>query len=597
MSPHVHLARKCVASLLAGALFAQTPVQEHGDLAVAGNRVVDSAGSPVSLAGMSLFWSNTGWGGEAFYNAAAVQWARDDWGVQLIRAAMGVEAPGGFLSDPSNRDKVAVVVDAAVQAGIYVIIDWHSHHAEDYEAEAVAFFTDMATQYGHLPNVIYEIYNEPLSSGNNADYWSDTIKPYAEAVIDAVRAIDPDNLIVVGTPRWSQDVDLASLDPITGRANIAYTLHFYAATHAAALRQKALVALGNDLPLFVTEWGAVEANAQGSVDYQSVAEWMDFLCEHEISHCNWALNDKNEAASALVQGVDPSGGWSANEWTASGALVKGIVEQWGVFCSDAALTTRYGVGCPPSQAAQVEVEQHVLLGGGAAVVAANDPEDPTGQGLIYSAVGDFSVHAPLFMSQYAAADYLVELRYASAAGATLKFEARGGYPLYAALQLAPTVGFETVSQLVSLPHYVDPALAYDASSAGPVTVNWLRLSDPIPSMSLDAAGAPALGSSWALSAAGIEPAAPACLFWFGDVSYPAGVSLATYGADGCFGYTNGNLAATLVAAAGGGSSTTLQVPAAVALTGFELSVQASAASSAVPVGFATSNGVVGRVGL
>ncbi|MBQ4796798.1 cellulase family glycosylhydrolase, partial [Pectobacterium versatile] len=108
---------------------------------------------------------------------------------------------------------------------MYVIIDWHSHSAENNRSEAIRFFQDMARKYGNKPNVIYEIYNEPLQVS-----WSNTIKPYAEAVISAIRAIDPDNLIIVGTPSWSQNVDEASRDPINGK-NIAYTLHFYAGTH------------------------------------------------------------------------------------------------------------------------------------------------------------------------------------------------------------------------------------------------------------------------------------------------------------------------------------------------------------------------------
>ena len=43
------------------------------------------------------------------------------------------------------------------------------------------------------PNIIYEIYNEPLDIS-----WSETVKPYAISVITAIREIDPDNLIVVG---------------------------------------------------------------------------------------------------------------------------------------------------------------------------------------------------------------------------------------------------------------------------------------------------------------------------------------------------------------------------------------------------------------
>ena len=331
------------ALLLTGALCAQTPVQQHGHLSVAGNRIVDSSGNSVSLAGMSLFWSNTGWGGESFYNASAVQSMRNDWGAKVIRAAMGVEDPGGYLQDPSNKAKVESVVQAAIQEGLYVIIDWHSHHAENYESQAITFFTDMANQFGHLPNVIYEIYNEPLGGVS----WSQTVKPYAENVIDAIRAIDPSNLIIVGSPTWSQDVDVASQNPIIGRANIAYALHFYAETHTAALRQKALVALNNGIPLFVTEWGSVNAWATGSVAYHSVSEWMQFLCDHKISHCNWALNDKQESASALIPGVGPNGGWSASELTASGALAKFLIENWDAMCpAGVAPATTIRLGSP-----------------------------------------------------------------------------------------------------------------------------------------------------------------------------------------------------------------------------------------------------------
>jgi len=335
-------------TILSGLLIGQGPVAVHGNLSTLGNRIVDCSGNTVSLAGMSLFWSNTTWGGEAFYNAQAVQWLRQDWNIAVIRASMGVEDPGGFLTDPSNQAKVETVVDAAIQEGLYVIIDWHSHHAEQYQQQAITFFTDMATQYGSQPNVIYEIYNEPLGGVS----WSNTIKPYAQAVIAAIRAIDPDNLIVVGTPTWSQDVDVASQDPITGYANIAYALHFYAATHTGWLRQKALVALNNGVPLFVTEWGTVNAWAGGSVAYQSVSDWMQFLCEHKISHCNWALNDKPEAASALVPGVSPTGNWTATELTPSGTLVKSIVEDWSITCPTGLLPVEsVRLGTPPNPTA------------------------------------------------------------------------------------------------------------------------------------------------------------------------------------------------------------------------------------------------------
>ena len=184
-------------------------------------------------------------------------------------------------------------------------------------------FREMAQRYGDTPNVIYEIYNEPLSVS-----WSNTIKPYAEAVIEEIRAIDPDNLSIVGTPFFSQDVDVASQDPILGYDNIAYTLHFYAGTHGASLRQKAQTAIDNGIALMVTEWGTVNADGDGAVDEFSTQQWMSFLDQNNISHLNWALNDKMEGASSLRPNASAVGGWSDSDLTTSGLLVRDIIRNW-----------------------------------------------------------------------------------------------------------------------------------------------------------------------------------------------------------------------------------------------------------------------------
>ncbi|HTF96308.1 MAG TPA: cellulase family glycosylhydrolase [Cellvibrio sp.] len=288
-------------------------------LVVQGNKVTAN-GQPANLAGMSLFWSNTGWGGEKYYNAQAVAWLKTDWKANLVRAAMGVDEAGGYLADPSNKTRTMAVVDAAIANNMYVIIDWHTHHAEDNKAAAIAFFKEMATKYGSYNNVIYEVYNEPLQVS-----WSSVIKPYATDVIREIRAIDPDNLIIVGTPSWSQDVDVAANDPITAYTNIAYTLHFYSGTHKQFLRDKAQTALSKGIALFVTEWGSVNADGNGAVDTAETNAWLSFLKTNGISHANWALNDKAEGSSALTPGASANGGWSSGQLTASGALVRNAI--------------------------------------------------------------------------------------------------------------------------------------------------------------------------------------------------------------------------------------------------------------------------------
>lgn len=293
-------------------------------------------GQQGSIAGVSLFWSSFVADGGKFYTTDVVDTLKNDWNARVVRAAMGVETAGGYLTDrTSNLNRVTTVVDAAIANDMYAIIDWHTHNAEDYQAEAISFFEDMARKYGEHDNVIYEIYNEPdcpagtvMCGWENKTSWAD-IKKYAVEVIKAIRAIDSDNLIIVGTPFYSQFVDEASEDPIND-VNVAYTLHFYAAStsHQGVLRNRARTALNNGIPLFVTEWGTVEASGDGAMDKAASDDWMEFLYNNNISHANWSLSDKDEGASILKPGSNGQDGWTDSDLTASGAYVKGWVFDW-----------------------------------------------------------------------------------------------------------------------------------------------------------------------------------------------------------------------------------------------------------------------------
>lgn len=303
----------------------QRPVNLHGKLAIHNGNIVNQNKEVVSLAGPSLFWSTKGKEGEAFYNAQTVKAFAEDWNATIIRAAMSAQGEGSYLTHPKHvRKKVEDVVDAAIAENIYVIIDWHSHHAEQNTEQAVQFFEAMATKYQQYPNVIYEIYNEPLK---NTD-WSSVVKPYAEKVIHAIRAIDKDNLIIVGTQTWSQDVNKAVLDPIVGYQNIAYSLHFYAGTHKASLRKKAQKALNAGLALFVSEWGTVNANGDGDVDRESTQEWMSFIKENNLSHCSWSVTNKDEGAAILKSTTTSLGPWQDDQLTTNGLYLKKIIKNW-----------------------------------------------------------------------------------------------------------------------------------------------------------------------------------------------------------------------------------------------------------------------------
>lgn len=317
-------------------------------ITTSGNKVLFD-GKPGSIAGVSMFWSNTG-EGEKFYTADVVAQLKNSWNAQLVRAAMAVEetfSVGGYITNPNyNVERVNRVVDAAIANNMYAIIDWHTHHAEAPQSRVEAaktFFAEMASKYGNNDNVIFEIYNEPkcAETVSEADCYNqktswETIKAYALEVIPVIRQ-HSDNLIIVGTPYYSQFVDEASENPITAADfsgnpnyanNIAYTLHFYAADpyHQQPLRNKAITALKNNVPLFVTEWGTVNANGDGNFDEAKTDTWLQFLYDNDISHANWSLTDKNEGASILTSGN--GSGWSDNNLTESGRYIKQLIGDW-----------------------------------------------------------------------------------------------------------------------------------------------------------------------------------------------------------------------------------------------------------------------------
>ena len=99
---------------------------------------------------------------------------------------------------------------------------------------------------------------------------------YSVDVIDRIRMYAPQSIVIVGTPTWSQDVDIASSSPIE-RTNLLYSLHFYAATHKEDLQSKMQTALTNGLPVFVSEFGITEASGNGIVDTTSADTWMKLL--------------------------------------------------------------------------------------------------------------------------------------------------------------------------------------------------------------------------------------------------------------------------------------------------------------------------------
>jgi len=283
-------------------------VKNHGQLKVVGTQLTDQHNQPVVLNGMSFGWSCFH---PRFYTAGAVKWLAKDWNCNVVRAALGVEPDNGYLKDSAQSMKlVTTVVDAAINEGIYVIIDWHSHNINLKEARA--FFKTMATKYHGYPNIVYELFNEP-----DYETWPE-VKAYSIDLINTIRAIDANNIILIGSPSWDQEVNLPADDPIKGYDNLMYTMHFYAGTHKQWLRDRTDAAIAKGLPIFISESAGMEATGDGKLDYEEWNKYITWMEERKLSWITWSVSDKNESCSVLNTSASSDGNWTEKDLKESG---------------------------------------------------------------------------------------------------------------------------------------------------------------------------------------------------------------------------------------------------------------------------------------
>lgn len=298
---------------------ALTFAAQHGALHVEGTQLTDQYGEAVRLYGMSTH-------GLSFYpeyvNRDTFATLRDDWNTNCVRLAMYTAETNGYCTGGDREYLKGIVkngVEYATELGMYVIIDWHILSDCDpniYKQDAIEFFSEMSETYAGYDNVLYEICNEP----NGYATW-DSVKSYADEVIPCIRENDPDAVILVGSPTWSQDIDKALANPLD-YDNVMYTLHFYAGTHKDDLRNRLESCVSAGLPVFVSEFGMCDASGNGGNDFDSAEKWLELLERYNISFICWNLANKNESSSVIRSDTQALYGWSEDELSEAGKWIR-----------------------------------------------------------------------------------------------------------------------------------------------------------------------------------------------------------------------------------------------------------------------------------
>lgn len=314
--------------LAAGLAQAKSPVETYGALSTSGGKLVDSAGKPVTLRGMSLFWHMHN-GGKEFWRASVVRNVLTDWRASVVRAPVGVETSTsngftqeGFIDNPTFAlSSVRGVIDAAIEAGVYVIVDYHAHLANNNREAAKTFFKTLSEEYGNAPNIIWEIFNEPTN-----DNWSNIVA-YSNDIIPVIRK-NSKNVILVPTSFYCQNPGEIDNQLSSKYSNLAYVVHFYAGASAHdRIRSQLSSTMSKGYALFVSEWGTTNEYGDAGYNASNSSTWLATLDDLGISSANWSLGNPLkgsvvEGSAALAATANQGGPWTDAEITTSGKFVR-----------------------------------------------------------------------------------------------------------------------------------------------------------------------------------------------------------------------------------------------------------------------------------
>ncbi len=182
------------------------------------------------------------------------------WYPRVLRLAVypydsDVQSPIAYQNGSTDYydNLLRPIVDYCKEKGVYAIIDWHYIDDTSLHRETTAaFWRDMAPRFANDSHVIFELYNEPI---NDAE-WSN-LRGDMQEFYDIARAGAPNNLILIGTPNWCQNVGDATEDPLDAE-NVAYVAHMYPMHWGYQGLRDQLSSAAARFPVFVTEWGFEE---------------------------------------------------------------------------------------------------------------------------------------------------------------------------------------------------------------------------------------------------------------------------------------------------------------------------------------------------
>ena len=223
---------------------------------------------------------------------------KNKWNNNVIKVGLNSTESGqaGIYTDEARMQEMYQIIDDAISLDMYVIvIFWSGNNLTDnVQNEAIDYFTQIASRYKDVPNLIYEIANEPTNT------W-DEIKSYANVLIDTIRSISSNSLIissVMGNCGFFDNV----IESLLEHDNVMYAAHIYLGGQGLGGNAQSMsTAALNGVPIFVSEWSSAIDNTDPNPE--ATDKFIALMDRYNLSSTFFILNDANGSLNLVKENM------------------------------------------------------------------------------------------------------------------------------------------------------------------------------------------------------------------------------------------------------------------------------------------------------